>query len=77
MKTTKTKEQVTCKMTWRNSCTTMSRNCSACGEGGIWNDSLWGGWHDREVVREGWTGGGGEHSSPQDVHESPQGEVLP
>ena len=34
MKTTKSKEQVTCKMKWRNSCITISRNCSACGKGG-------------------------------------------
>ena len=32
---TRAKEQVTCEMIWRNSCMTLSRNCSACGKDGI------------------------------------------
>ena len=41
----KNKRTVTCKMKWRNSCITMSRNCSACGEG--WHcDDKKGGWVD-------------------------------
>ena len=32
---TRAKEQVTCKMKWRNSCITVSRNCSAGGKGGV------------------------------------------
>ena len=35
MRTTRIKEQTTCKMNWGNSCTTTSRHCSACGKGGI------------------------------------------
>ena len=35
MKTTKTKEQVMCQVKWGGSCTTTSKNCSACGKGGI------------------------------------------
>ena len=31
---TRIKEQIRCKMKWRNSHTTMSRRCSACGKGG-------------------------------------------
>ena len=34
-KRSKTKEQVTCKIEMGNSCITMSRNCLACGKGGI------------------------------------------
>ena len=29
------KEQINCKMKWRNSCTTMSLHCSPCGKCGI------------------------------------------
>ena len=47
-KMTRAKEQVTCKMNWRNSCITMSRNCSACGEGWHWDDNK-GVWLDPEL----------------------------
>ena len=53
-KITRAKEQVTCKMKWRNSCITMSRSCSACWEGWRWDDNK-GGWFDPEAVRQGKT----------------------
>ena len=44
-KMTRAKEPVTWKMNWRNSCTTVSRNCSACREGWHWEYNK-GGWLD-------------------------------